>query len=54
MPIPSPNSQYNLKPDDAQFFLTLNIVEGEGWGDCKTFVKKKGKRCFKKAYWNYK
>ena len=42
MPIPSPNSQYNLKPDDAQFFLTFNIVEGEGRGDCKTFVRKKG------------
>lgn len=41
MPIPSPNSQDNLKPDDAQFFLTFNIVEGEGRGDCKTFVKKK-------------
>ena len=26
MPIASPNSQYNLKPDDAQFFLTFNIV----------------------------
>lgn len=54
MPIPSPNSQYNLKPDDAQFFLTFNIVEGEGGGDCKNICKKKRKRCFKKAYWNYK
>lgn len=41
MPIPSPISQYNVEPDDAQFFLTSNIVEGGGMRDCKAFVQKK-------------
>ena len=44
MPIPFPNSQYNVEPDDVQYFLTFNIVEGGGMRDCKAFVKKKKKR----------